>query len=71
MSNAPFVWSDELTTVREEAPRPTALLSARANTSISNFDVIRAYVYGDVSTQQKIEDYGRSNADFLRSLIRG
>jgi hypothetical protein len=71
VSNAPFVWSNDVTTVREEAPRPKALLSATIKTCISNFDVIRAYVYGDASTQQKIEDYGRSNADFLRSLIRG
>jgi hypothetical protein len=64
------VWSDDVSTVREKAPRPTARVSSRVKTSISNFDVIRAYVYGDASTRQKIEDYGRSNADFLRSLIR-
>jgi hypothetical protein len=63
-------WSSEVP-APEPRPRPKALLSARVKTSISNFDVIRAYVYGDQITQQHIEDYGRSNADFLRSLIRG
>jgi hypothetical protein len=64
------VWSDEVRPVREKAPRPKALLSGRVKTSISNFDVIRAYVYGDASTQQRIEEHGRSNRDFLLSLIR-
>jgi hypothetical protein len=68
--NSDSVWSSEVPAVREPKARPTALLSARVKTSISNFDVIRAYVYGDASTVQKIEDYGRSNADFLRALIR-
>lgn len=68
--NSESVGSSELTAIREPKPRPKALVSSRVKTSLSNFDVIRAYVYGDASTQQKIEDYGRSNADFLRSLIR-
>jgi hypothetical protein len=68
--NSDSVWSSEVPAVREPKPRPTALLSARAKTSISNFDVIRAYVYGDTTTQQRIEEHGRSNADFLRALIR-
>jgi predicted RNA polymerase sigma factor len=64
MDNSPAV-RDETIILRERAA-----LSSRVKTSITATDIAKAYVFGDATTQERIETYGKSNAEFLRSLIR-
>ncbi len=53
----------------EHRPKP-APLATTVKCSLTEMDVCRAYVYGDLQAQECIEIYGRHNADFLRSLFR-
>jgi hypothetical protein len=53
----------------EHRPKP-APLATTIKSTITAADVTRAYIYGDPSAQERIEIYGRHNADFLRSLVR-
>jgi hypothetical protein len=53
----------------EHRPKP-APLATTIKCAITAMDVTRAYIYGDLLAQERIELYGHHNADFLRSLIR-